>query len=331
MRRRIRRALAGILAAGMAAAGGLAAAEEEWVMLEDSAGEETEWPALNPEGFLDSGEYVREDPEKGVWRYCSDTLKIEILRKTEQEPVKLIWYEAEVWSRKETFGFITNEPGKHFSSADWPVNVAKKNQAVLSFNADYASNRWNNMHYPKERYKVGILLRNGEIKSSETKKSGGTSFPNLDTLAIYPDGNLEVHDSRELTAEEYLARGAVDVLAFGPWLIRDGARNPNLERFATSNRNPRTALGMIAPGHYVVVMVEGRHRESKGCTLVRLAEMLEARECVLGFNMDGGETSCILFMGKQLCTVGGSHSNKGYARKEPEFLAIGTSALVGAE
>ena len=33
---------------------------------------------------------------------------------------------------------------------------------------------------------------------------------------------MEVHDSRELTAEEYLERGAKDVLAFGPWLIRDG-------------------------------------------------------------------------------------------------------------
>ena len=85
---------------------------------------------------------------------------------------------------------------------------------------------------------------------------------------------------------------------------------------------------MIEPGHYIAVMVEGRHRQSKGCTLVRLAEMLQERGCTQAFNMDGGETSCILFMGKQLCTVGGSHSNKGYARKEPEFLAIGTSALV---
>ena len=301
-------------------------AEEEWVILDDE-----EWPALNEAGYLDSGEYVQEDPERGVWRYCSETLKIEILRKTETEPVKLIWYEAEVWSRKETFGFVTNEPGKHFSSADWPVNVARKNGAVLAINGDYASNRWNNTHYPKERYKVGILLRDGEIKSSETRKSGNTSFPNLDTLAIYPDGNMEVHDSRELTAEEYLEKGAVDVLAFGPWLIRDGVTNPNLAKFAVSNRNPRTALGMIAPGHYLAVMVEGRHRESKGCTLERLAAMLADRGCSLGFNMDGGETSCILFMGKQLCTVGGASSKKGYARKEPEFLAIGTSPLVTPE
>ena len=297
---------------------------EEWVTLD----EEAAWPSLNEAGYLDSGEFVYENPENGIWRYCSETLKVEILRKTETKPVKLIWYEAEVWSRKETFSFITNEPGKHFSNAAWPPEVASKNGAVLAFNADYASNRWNNTHYPKERYKVGILIRNGEIRSSETKKSGNTSFPNLDTLAIYPDGKLEVHDSRELTAEEYLERGATDVLAFGPWLIRDGEVRSNLARFATNSRNPRTALGMIDSGHYIVLMVEGRHKNSKGCELTRLPEILQARGCKEAFNMDGGETSCIMFMGKQICTVGNSNSKKGYARKEPEFLAIGTSELV---
>ena len=44
--------------------------------------------------------------------------------------------------------------------------------------------------------------------------------------------------------------------------------------------------------------------------------------------MDGGETSCMLFMGKQINKVGNASSKKGYARKEPEFLAIGTSTLV---
>ena len=317
-----------LLAMGAAApAGPVSKAEEsaveEWTVLEEKA-----WPELNDAGFLDQGEFVSEDPEEGIWRYCSGTLKIEIIRRTETEPVNLIWYEAEVWSRKETFGFITNVPGKHFSEADWPVNVAVKNGAVLAINGDYASNRWNNMHYPKERYKVGILLRDGEIRSSETKKSGNTSFPNLDTLAIYPDGNMEVHDSRELTAEEYLQRGAVDVLAFGPWLIRDGTVRDNLKRFATNNRNPRTAIGMIEPGHYIAIMVEGRTKQSRGCELTRLAQMMLDRGCRLALNLDGGETSCILFMGKQICTVGNSHSKKGYARKEPEFLAIGISSLV---
>ena len=202
-----------------------------------------------------------------------------------------------------------------------------RNGAVFAINGDYASNRWNNIHYPKQRYKVGILLRDGEIMSSETRKSGNTSFPNLDTLAIYPDGNMEVHESRDLTAEEYQQRGAIDVLAFGPWMIREGEFNPHLPKF-DGYKAPRTALGMIAPGHYIAIMVEGRHKQSKGATLTETAEKLAGRGCTLAFNMDGGETSCMLFMGKQINKVGNASSKRGYARKEPEFLAIGTSALV---
>ena len=294
---------------------------------EDAAAQEA-WPELNAEGYLDSGEYILEDPEQGVWRYCSETLRIEVLRKKQTKPEKLVWYEAEVWSRKEVFGFVTNEPGKHFSKADWPAKVCSKNGAVLAINADYASNRWNNTHFPKQRYKVGILLRDGEIMSTETKPSGNTGFPNLDTLAIYPDGNMEIHDSKELTAEEYKERGATDVLAFGPWLIRDGETRSNLKKYATNTRNPRTALGMIEPGHYIAVMVEGRHKQSKGCTLVDLAQLMKDKGCVQAMNLDGGETSCILFMGKQICKVGNASSKQGHARKEPEFLAIGTSAQV---
>ena len=294
-----------------------------------SAMAEGEWPQLNDDGFLDEGEFVYENADEGVWRYCSSTLKVEILRYTETGKVPLIWYEAEVWSCGETFGMITATEGEHFRTTDWPTNVCTRNGAVLAINGDYACGRWSNMRYAKERYKVGILLRDGEICSEETRPYSATSktFPNLDTLALLPDGDMRVYNSDELTAEDYVAMGAVDVLAFGPWLIRDGVMNDNLARFGTT-RAPRTAIGMVEKGHYFAMMVEGRHRDSKGGDLSFLAEKLLARGCVTGFNLDGGETSCILFMGKQINKVGSSHSGLGYARKGAEFLAIGTSALV---
>ena len=291
------------------------------------AGAEGEWPELNEAGYLDSGEFVFENPEDGIWRYCSETLKVEVTRCTQTEPIAEVWYEAEVWSREEIFGFVTAVQGEHFRQVDWGERVCSKRGAVLAVNGDYASNRWSNMRYPKEKYKVGILIRDGEIQSDQTKKSGNTSFPNLDTLAIYPDGSMEVYDSRELTAEEYADRGAVQVLAFGPWLIRNGELNPLLPKFGSS-RAPRTAIGMTEPGHYFAMMLEGRTKHSKGGTLSFLAEKLLERGCVTGFNLDGGETSCMLFMGKQINTVGNAHNNMGYARKGAEFLSIGISPLV---
>ena len=296
------------------------------VSLPLSAVAEGEWPDLNESGFLDAGEFVYENQEAGLWRYCSETLKVEVTRYTETEPLKEVWYEAEIWSRKEVFGFVTAEKGEHFRKVDWPETVCSRRGAVLAVNGDYASYRWSNMRFPKERYKVGILLRDGEIQSSETKKSGNTSFPNLDTLAIYPDGSMEVHDSRELTAEEYLEKGALQVLAFGPWLIRDGELNPLLPKFGSS-RAPRTAVGMVEPWHYFAMMLEGRSKNSKGGTIGFLAEKLLERGCVEALNLDGGETSCILFMGKQINIVGNAHNNRGFARKGAEFLSIGISCL----
>ncbi len=305
---------------------GCSAAEEP-----ETQEETVPWPELNADGFLDSGEYIYENEDTGLWRYCSETLKVEIVRKSEQKPARLIWYEAEVWSRKETFGFVTNIPGDHFKKANYPYKVCSQNGAVLAINGDYAHGRYKYRNNKDARKKIGILLRDGEIYSTWTYKSGTVAIPNLDTLALYPDGNMEVHDSAELTAEEYQQKGAVDVLAFGPWLIRNGEIRENLSKFRI-HTEPRTAIGMIEPGHYIAFMAEGRHKKSTGINLYYMAEKLLALGCKTAFNLDGGETACILFMGKQLNMVGsysnpeGNKNRKG--RTEPEFLAIGTSAQV---
>ena len=74
------------------------------------------------------------------------------------------------------------------------------------------------------------------------------TFPNLDNLALYADGNMEVYYSDEKTAQEYQEMGAVDVLAFGPVLVRDGQLNTEaLEKYGTSHA-PRTAIGMVEKG-----------------------------------------------------------------------------------
>lgn len=288
---------------------------------------DSDWPPLNEAGYLNEGEFVYEGPEEGLWRYCSPTLKVEIIRRTEDTPLKEIWYEAEVWSLEGGFGLITAVQGEHFTKTDWPETVCTKRGAVLAVNGDYACGRWSNMRHPKERYKVGVLIRDGEIRNDKAHKSGSTTFPNLDTLALYPDGDMEVNYSLDVSAEEYVQRGARDVLAFGPWLLRDGEMNEKLPKFLDS-RAPRTAVGMVEKGHYFAMMVEGRHKNSKGGNLLFLAEKLRDRGCTLGFNLDGGETSCILFMGKQINTVGNVHNQRGFARKGAEFLSIGTSALV---
>lgn len=285
---------------------------------------EGEFPELNEEGFLDDGEFVYENDEAGVWRYAGATLRVEIYRRTQDDP-KQIWYEAEIWSRDgETFRMIPNDPEKRMTSQAYPYKIARNNRTVFALNSDFAQLRIAQKKAP------GVILRDGEIISERTLARGKGIFPNLDTLALLPDGDMRVFWSDEKTAEEYQQMGAVDVLAFGPWLIRDGALNEEgLRKYGTSTAQ-RTAIGMVEKGHYFAMMLEGRHANSRGAGISFLAERLLEKGCVTAFNLDGGQTSCMVFMGRQLCQIHKTKRNVS-SRKTAEILGIGTSELVAEE
>ncbi len=281
------------------------------------------FPPLNEAGFLDEGEFLFEDEEAGVWRYAGQTLRVEIIRRTQEKP-RQIWYEAEVWSRDgDVFRMIANNPEKRMKSQEYPYKIARKNRTVLAINSDFAQLRIT------QKKRVGILLRDGEILSDRTLAKNKGTFPNLDTLALFPDGDMQVFYSDEKTAEEYVEMGALDVLAFGPLLIRDGALNEaGLKKYGTSSAQ-RTAIGMVEKGHYFAMMLEGRHTNSRGAGVSFLAERLLEKGCTVAFNLDGGQTSTIVFMGHQLCQIGKTKRNAS-SRKTAEILGIGTSDLVRA-
>ena len=282
---------------------------------------EGEFPELNEKGFLDEGEFLYENADDGVWRYVSPTLKVEIIRYVQKSPSR-IWYEAEVWTDgTELFRMIPADPEDRMGGDEWPYMIARENDVVLAINSDYAQTRIN------QRQTVGIIIRDGVIIEEKTKKQNAKGFPNLDTLALFPDGSMQVFWSDELAPQDYLDMGATDVLAFGPYLIRDGALNEYaLEKYGTSHAQ-RTAIGMVEPGHYFAMMLEGRHSGSKGDGISFLAQKLFERGCTVGFNLDGGATSAIVFMGKQLNISNGEYP-RASARSTAEILGIGTSELV---
>lgn len=288
-----------------------------------AANEKGAFPALNAQGFYDEGEFVYEDEKNGVWRYASATLKVEIIRRTQTSP-KMIWYEAEIWATDENvFRMIANDPKHRMTSLNWPYRIAQKHGTVFALNSDYA-----HLRYKRNNNKVGILVRDGEILSKKTSPKNKGGFPNLDTLALLPDGDMRVFWSNELKPEEYLEMGAVDVLAFGPWLIRNGELNTTgVKKYGTS-KAPRTAIGMFEKGHYLGILIEGRHSGSKGASVATIAKLMQNRGVQLAFNLDGGQTATILFMGKQICKIGGSVGKNASARRTAEILGIGESGLI---
>ena len=142
---------------------------------------------------------------------------------------------------------------------------------------------------------------------------------------------MQVFWSDEMEAEAYQEMGAVDVLAFGPFLIRDGELNEvALKKYGTGSAQ-RTAIGMVTPGHYYAIMVEGRHKQSTGAPIRFVAERLFSLGCSVGMNLDGGQSSCMVFMGYQISKMVNTSGNVASARRSAEILGIGTSALVAGD
>ena len=284
-----------------------------------------EFPPLNANGFLDEGEFVFEDEENGIWRFCSQTLRIEIYRRTQKSKPKLVWYEAEIFAAEgEAFDMLSWSDTNRWKNLNYPYQIAREHKTVFAVNSDFAHLRIS------KKMVVGIVIRDGEIVSSRTNKKN-KAFPNYDTLVLMPDGDMKVYWSNELKAQDYLDMGADDVLAFGPYMIRDGELNKTaLKKFATGSA-PRTAIGMAEKGHYFAIVTEGRNKRSNGCSVQFCAERLLELGCTLAFNLDGGQSSAMIFMGRQLNLITNDYGNKASARKAAEILGIGISDQVAAE
>ena len=102
----------------------------------------------------------------------------------------------------------------------------------------------------------------------------------------------------------------MNVLAFGPWLISGGELNPALQNkdyYPASE--PRVAIGMIEPYHYVIIAASGRPTEKyQGVKLLWLAETLLEYGCTEALNLDGGATVIMAFNNKVI--LKGENSRK---------------------
>lgn len=143
-----------------------------------------------------------------------------------------------------------------------------------------------------------------------------------------PDGSLKVYHSWEKTAQEFIDEGVQTVYSFGPYLLLDGKVSERA--YANNeNKNPRCAIGMVEPGHYVAIMCEGRLKRSAGVTISYLAKMMRAKGCQVAFNMDGGQTAVMVFMGKQLTRLALTTAARPTPARPSEVLGFGTSEQVG--
>jgi len=175
--------------------------------------------------------------------------------------------------------FAENTFGRNVT--DKTSAIASENNAVFAVNGDF---------YGAQEY--GFVIRNGIVyrESSDSE--------NL--LCLYADGTMKIVNSDEKSADELVSEGVWQAWNFGPALIDESSveisQNDEVGKAMASN--PRTAVGMIEPCHYLFVVSDGRTTESEGLSLYQLAEFMLKFGVKTAYNLDGGGSSSMYFKGE---------------------------------
>lgn len=175
--------------------------------------------------------------------------------------------------------------------------VANKVNAVIAINGDY--------HTKPD--KCQVVLRMG-------KQFRNVADGTMDLLIIDKEGNLSAIE--KCTKDDYIAyynansENMYQVFCFGPVLCRDGksviGEDYLNKSLGSQNSTQRTAICQIGPLEYLLITCEGPQSQgSKGMTLMEFAALCEEmgkkfseNGCSLAFNLDGGNSSTMIFKGK---------------------------------
>ena len=275
---------------------------------------------------------LTEDDENGFWEYQSPTLRITIRRYTEtvtskKKDRKREYCVADIQASPEEplFPIMTEATAKRVAGYKLvsPELLEEKHLPLFAMSDDLYGIRLQKYDYK------GIVIRNGEILSTKTRSSAKKrAWPNLDTMAVFADGSMKAFVCDAYTAEEYLAMGATQVFSFGPILISDGVINEEVlnPKYYPYNE-PRVALGMIEPWHYVAIAVRGRPTsEYAGVHLDWMAEKMQEMGCTEALNLDGGQTAIMMFNGKIILSGAVKTSKK---QTVPVLRSLGSMITFG--
>ena len=148
-------------------------------------------------------------------------------------------------------------------------------KAVLAVNGDsYCYNR---------SHTAGPLIRNGVIYRAEATTS--------DVCVLYNSGEMRTFSPDQFDLNQVMADGTYHdngraMTEFNTW---DYIRKSH----------PRTAIGYYEPGHYCLVVVDGRQTGySRGMTLPELSQLFQDLGCKAAYNLDGGHSTMMAMDGR---------------------------------
>ncbi len=184
------------------------------------------------------------------------------------------------------------------------------NPVIGAVNGDYTGSREN----------CRVALRNGTLL-----RKGDTIT--RDVCVLYYDGTMEIFTPQTYDWTYISEKKPYQIWNFGPGLLdADSNFRNDIDSNLLGEMDPRTAMGYYAPGHYALVVVDGRKtievdgRKTNlyGMYIEQLALLMKELGCVAAYNMDGGDSSQAYLNGEQIRSA-----NREEQRRLTDIICVG--------
>lgn len=212
-----------------------------------------------------------------IHSYQSDDKRIVVYSGYMEEAT---YYVADVWIRYFDL-YRTGFAGGSYQHGYYEdtVDIAADYGATVAISGDY---------YGAKR--SGLVIRNGVLHRDSVA---------ADVCVLYSDGVMESYYQKDVDVEAIIARGAYQSWSFGPKLLDNGEAPSEYQRNDIGGRHPRAAIGYFEPGHYCLVVIDGRQSGySRGMTFSQMSELFRQLGCVDAYNLDGGQTAMMVYEGE---------------------------------
>lgn len=239
---------------------------------------------------LTEGEVIRTENS-----YRSANVSVTLERVEEDQ---LIYYVADIYVSDIEYFRTAFANDKYNGGFKYIADISKDVGAIVAVTGDHYAGRY-----------AGIVIRNGVFYQ-------GIRFE--DICVLYRDGRMETIDMREVDVNAIREADPWQVWSFGPELLDDEGHAKDQFNTIVYPANPRSAIGYVEPGHYYLVEVEGSRggvwSGSRGMDMHQLAELFESLGCRSAYNLDGGRSAAITWMGELV--------SANYGRSIPDIICV---------
>lgn len=242
-----------------------------------------DFSSLYPDKFLPEGS----EPIRTETSYQSDDVYLTITsQRLEQSDVYVVdIYVRQVECFQRAFG-----DGQWGKKTEKVRVLSENNDAIVAMTGDSG-------HY----FSYGWVVANGRVLRDNRNRQ-------RDLGVLYRNGEMVTIENENIDNDLLRAQTAANeiwhIFLFGPALLdAQGKAKTDFSDSNVESANPRSAIGYFAPGHYCFVQVDGRGAESKldtrrtsrGFDLKTLAAFMEGLGCKAAYNLDGGQSSMLVY------------------------------------